>query len=861
MTASPVQPVLRSKVLPTPIPAGLLVRQRLLDRLAGDARVQLVAAMPGFGKTVLVRHWVDSIEVPVAWVSLDLLDEDPSTFWTHLVFAVQSAVPGVDDEPAKLLAERGVDDPVFLAALIAELESSDHRALLVLDGLPSHLDRGIADGLALLVGRVGHLLRLVVTTRSNPALPLGRWRTLGWLNEVREDELALADVEAAAVARMLDAAADESPDEAVALNRRVAGWPLGLHMALLARRPAEADGSSAGLPTPPALVVPSYLVADVLDALSERERWVAMSLSVLEWFDHDVCAAILGDDVGVVNDLMHRGLFLTVVDGRPGAMTFHSLFRELMELELGARDPHRRVELHRHASMIWRDRGDLMAAYRHLSAIGETDKAHELIVGPALELVDSGDLRALHRFARQLPTARDIDDADLAVDLAWIALYSDGTVAARRWTDHATSLIEASVVTAEPSSPRSDTLVGRLRELRCAVASFDADLDAALSGLSEHPQPVDDAGSGLFEQRFPIIAARTMLAARDLDVAESWIRAGERIDGADIVSAVTVPTLRGWHEWLVGDLQSAVSRLEAALTWMDDHHIGPHHHAFDTLISAAWCRMSAGRLADAWRLADRAHDDAEVLGAAWCRLQSGYLSARLALASGDPLRALRTCDDLRSQIDFEACWPYAQRILGVEIEALGAVGRLDDVRRMVDMLDAGPRRQLLMARFVCERSADAEELLAERRTWSALERLQAELIVAASTPRADPHELLTLIAECVNTGWVLPLLELRPMIEASIPASRLAQLHPQLGPGRASADAAVRTDPARAVRLTDRELTLVRLLPTHLTYAAMGAQLFLSVNTVKLHLKSVYRKLGASTRDEAVAAARQAGLL
>lgn len=854
-----MRPVVLSKVSPTPIPAGLLVRERLVARLHSDARVHLVAAMPGFGKTVLVRHWADSLDVPVAWVALDLLDEDASSFWTHVVAAVGSAVPGVDDESAQLLAERGTDDWVFLAALIAALEHSATKAVLVLDGLPAHVERGVLDGLAVLVERAGHLLRIVVTTRANPALPLGRWRTLSWLDEIREDELALVDTEAVEIARR-STWSSTSPSEAVDLNRRVAGWPLGFHMSLLARRTGGTTvvRDMGRLESP---IVPGYLVADVLSALSDRERRVVMSLSVLEWFDPEMCEAMLGGEVDVVHDLLAGGLFLTVVDARTGAMRFHPLFRELMEHELAAREPHRRVELHRRASVIWRDRGDLMAAYRHLSAIGETEQAHDLIVGPAWALVDAGDLPGLRRFARRLPTARNIDDAELALDLALVALYSEGTVAARRWCDRAEVLVEratAAIPTVTPPHGGADDHVTRLRELGCVVALFDADLDTGLDCLAAHPGPLAGTGTGLFDQRFPIFAARTMLAARNFDAAESWIRVAERNGGHGIVASVAVPTLRAWHDWFLGDLARALARLDAALAWMDAHGVAAHHHGFDTLISASWCQLAAGRLPEAVRLAQRAREDAAVLDSAWCHLQAGYLSAQLAVVMGDPHGALRRCDDLRARIDFASCWPYAQRILAVEIEALAMLDRHDEVRRLIATLEPGPRRQLLVARLANDDGVDVEAILDGRQSWPANERLQAAIVVAAV---GDGDDLVSIIAECARSGWVLPLLEVRALIEDRLPARTLVRLHPQFGSALAFAGETDRSEPATELRLTERELTLVRLLPTHLTYAAMGEHLFLSVNTVKLNLKSVYRKLGASTRDEAVRAARTAGLL
>ena len=186
MTVQPsLRLVVRSKLVPTQIPDGLLVRERVLALLSTDARFTLVAAMPGYGKTVSVRQWIDRIDLPVAWLSLDLLDGEPLSFWSHLLLAIGSVLPGVDVEPAMLLAERGADDPLFLASLVAELENASHTVVLVIDGLAGQLDQATLDGIAMLVERAGNTLQIVMTTRSFPALPLARWRSVGWLNELR----------------------------------------------------------------------------------------------------------------------------------------------------------------------------------------------------------------------------------------------------------------------------------------------------------------------------------------------------------------------------------------------------------------------------------------------------------------------------------------------------------------------------------------------------------------------------------------------------------------------------------------------------------------------------------------------------
>lgn len=856
---SAFRPVIRSKLVPARLPDGLIQRSRVLARLSIECRFTLVSAMPGYGKTAAVRQWIDTVDLPVAWVSLDMLDQEPESFWSNVLLALDAAVPGIADEPTLLLRERGARDHLFLGALVAALVELERPVLLVLDGLDGNLDRLAIDGLTLLVERAGEWLRLVATTRSDPPLPLARWRALGWLNDLREDSLRLTDEEATAIAAAADTAIRDEA-ELIALNRRVDGWPIGLHMALLAR-PAGVEQAAIDLSIGSDRLMANYLLVEVLEAMSEEERDVALALSVLEWFDPDLCAELIGEHaVPVIRQLLGRGMFLSVVDPRVAAMRFHDLFRELMEMELAWRDPARRLDLHRQAAILWRSRGDLMSAYHHLSVIGEASTAKDLLIGPALALVDAGDLGALQQFARQLPAPQVVANVNLALDLAVVALYASGTLAARRWRDRAAVLIGNG---AEPGDGGADEERLRVLGLGCTIALLEGDLDGALSGIELHRR-LETGAPSVFERRFPIIAARAMLAARRQHEADEWISSAEKLIGPEIVTEVVVPTLRAWYEWIFGSLHESEALIDGALGWMSEHGTGAHHLAFDTLITAGWCRLSAGDVPDAARLSGRATQDAEVIGCAWNHLQAGFLAARLALITGEPTRALKIVDDLREVAPFETCRSYSDRLLGLEVEALAAVGRQLDAVRALGSLEPGPRASLLRARYAVAADREVEALLAERASWPVVERLQAELVLTARTNVSTPRpELVELIAECGTSGWVLPFLGFGPRVERQLRAAPLERLHPRLARtlDYLAPLAHAETSPAPGIRLTSREVTLIELLPTHLSYAEMGERLYLSVNTVKSNLKSLYRKLGATTRTEAVEIGRRAGLL
>ena len=206
----------------------------MLDRLSIEYRFTLVSAMPGFGKTAAVRQWIDTVDVPVAWVSLDMLDQELESFWSNVLLALDSPRPASPRSRPCCCTSGARGTTCSSARWSPRSVERETPVLLVLDGLDGNLDRLALDGLAAARRAGGSGCGSWPRRGPDPPLPLARWRALGWMSDLREDTLRLTDDEAVAIAAVTDTAIRDA-DEVVDLNRRVDGWPIGLHMALLAR--------------------------------------------------------------------------------------------------------------------------------------------------------------------------------------------------------------------------------------------------------------------------------------------------------------------------------------------------------------------------------------------------------------------------------------------------------------------------------------------------------------------------------------------------------------------------------------------------------------------------------------------------
>jgi LuxR family maltose regulon positive regulatory protein len=830
-------------------------RSRLSERLATPARVTSLVAPAGYGKTVAVRHWIQTDDRASAWVSLDLLDDNPVAFWRDLIGALRVVRPQVDDLPEMILDQFGSDDPSFLAALLAQLELDDTPGVLVLDDIARLEHRTVLEGLALLVDRIGHQIQFVLIGRSEPRLPVARWRANGWLCEVGESHLRFTDDEAVSVVAKVRGLTLEATT-AVSLSRRIEGWPAGLQLALLSLKEDPNPELAAANVAGSARLLSAYLVAEVLDRLPQSERDVALALSVVDQFDAVLCAELLGhQSVSVARALQDRGLFLSRLDDARGSMRFHPLFLEVLRAEFLWRDPARRVELHRRAAELCTARGDLSGAHHHLMSVGDHRASAELVVAPVLNMVNAGDRRGLLQLMRSLPAAMQVDSEVLALDLATGWLFAGDLEAAGRLCDRAEELAAV--------DDSASTM--RLHTIRGGIELLSGDLESALEHVEGYERVGRLVGNTAAYEGFSTTAARVMLALGRLEDAANWIERARSVAGAVAWLDVMLPALDGWMAWEAGDLPVATQHAEIAVTRAMDSGLRPHHSAFEAFIVAGWCRLAAGDLTGAESIGELAGQDAKVLGCPWNRLRAGVLIAEVRRLTSGPRAALDVVAKTRRApgIDGNVA-AYVQRELNLaEAASLIELGAVAPATRLVEGEAESPRKRLLLGRAASryETATVVEETLGSRAGWNLPARLEAELLIARASSPAGGERLAEALRTGASTGWVLPFVGHGQATDEFVLTQPLERLHPKLEKVLAARGRSAGTG-ARGLRhdLTPRELTILRLLPTHLSYAEIGTQLYLSVNTVKTNLKSLYRKLGVASRSEAVEAATRAGL-
>jgi LuxR family maltose regulon positive regulatory protein len=891
--AGPVAvPLLASRLAPAALPEPVVVRPRLHLRLdEGSAGpVTLVTAPAGWGKTTLLATWARSVEADPApaWVAVEAGDTG-ERLWSYLAAALRSAAgepaeqpqPPVPDTPPR---------PDQLELLAAALAARERPVLLVLDDLHRITDPAALTGLEFLLRHAGQRLRLVVGARTDLPLALHRLRLAGELTEIGADELAFTDDE---VADLLTAHAVPLPAAAVPrLRERTGGWPAGLRFAALAVR---------GQPDPARWVerfggdqpdIAGYLREEVLATLDPDARDVLRRSALATAVCADLADALTArpDSEQVLADLARDSGFLHRDDSDPPWYRCHPLLADLLRAELGRLPAEERRDLHLRATGWYADNGRPAEALRHALLGGEWDRATELLIAgwPELAPYDRSDPVGP-------PPAAPPDDAvhrdpELALaSAAERAHAGDGPAAAghlRVAVDHARSL----------PSPRRDRFQRLATAVELTLARLAEDhgevrrAAARLLGTRTGSGPADDPRAGAAEDADIRAVAGTALGL--VDLAEGDLRAARLAfagalaaarDGGrlrtELVCASRSALLHAAH----GELRAAEETAREALAmapcrgWSSRVDCA---HAYLALAVVALHRDQPTEVAANLVLAGPATEDAgTAVLAALSRTQvlrdAGDLAAghRLLEQAGDRLADRPGAGELRN-------W-----LLAAEADLRAARDDLDTARELLTealRASTAPTETLAVALARVELRAGDPRAAGyalpewdgpEAASWPLSVRLEAGLVDAVLAGRGGDERRAGRILERV-LDLAGPEGFRRVFLRAEPGLRDLLAVHLDSGTAhwptvsdlvRGADEPAERgrtePEPGLDEPLTERELTILRYLQSILSNVEIASELSLSVNTVKTHVRNIYRKLDATRRRDAVRRARDLHLI
>ena len=367
-----VSPLPTTKLLPPRVPVRALARPRLNELLSeGTAStLTLVSAPPGFGKTTLLAEWAaGGVPLgPVCWVGLDEDDNARGRMWRAIGAAVAEAVPVLGEQSVEAGARTPIDTATLLINRVAQLETP---VVLILDDVHSVDERSTVGDIAHLIKLAPPQLRIVLSTRSDPPIPLDRYRLSGQLVEIRAAELAMTVDE---TRDMLGDVADQlSEIEIVALCERTEGWAAAIRLAAISLESAEDPHRFVADFAADDRAISDYLLNEVLDQQPEDLRTFLLRTSLPDRLTAELAAELTGrtDAGAVLAELARRNLFLHRHGRQAGTYRYHSLFRSFLQAELMRERPNEVRELHRRRGVVVCRSRKVTERIRH--AIGAED--------------------------------------------------------------------------------------------------------------------------------------------------------------------------------------------------------------------------------------------------------------------------------------------------------------------------------------------------------------------------------------------------------------------------------------------------------------------------------------------------------
>ena len=455
--------------------SGLIGRARLIDRLKRGlaSRLVLVSAPAGFGKTSLLTQWLAAVAGhghTVAWLALDQSDNRAPIFWSHLVAAVKTAVPGFGAGLLPLLEASESTTEGVLAALVNELDALSGELYLVLDDYHLIDDQGIQEGVTFLLEHLPAHAHLLITTRADPPLPLALLRARGDLVEIRAADLRFTPEEASTYLNEV-MGLDLRPEAVDALETRTEGWIAALQLAALSMQGRDdVAGFIAGFTGNDRYIV-DYLVDEVLARQPDEIRSFLLRTSILDRLSGPLCDAVTGCAGGkaMLERLERANLLVIPLDDRRQWYRYHHLFADVLRAHLEEEQTEQIPDLHRRASEWYEQQGERSEAIHHALAGEDFERTAALVESALPEMRKARQEMQLRAWVDPLPDEVVRRRPVLAVTFAGALLMSGEFVGVEGRLDDAERRIDAL-----PGSGVGDE--GELRRVRGDIEVYRASL-------------------------------------------------------------------------------------------------------------------------------------------------------------------------------------------------------------------------------------------------------------------------------------------------------------------------------------------------------------------------------------------------
>ena len=909
------EPLLMTKVN-LPIVRHILVpRKKLLRQLSEGVQdghlLTLVSAPAGYGKTTTIRMWVREAGHPVAWVTLEKSDNDLRQFLTYVLTALQQAEDNLG-QAAREVVENTQDMNLqrILGLLINDLYDLDQPIVLVLEEYHLIENETIDQVIELMLNQAVANLHLVITTREDPNLPLTRLRVRNQLTEIRAIDLSFSLEEAGEFFSNV-MGVNLSKKETEILKNRTEGWIAGLQLAGLSLKECGDPTKFVEAFRGTHRHVLDYLIEEVLHSQPEEIRMFLHRTSILDQLSPALCEAVTGQGASrkYLHHLENNNLFLVSLDEERTWYRYHALFGELLKNQLLQAEPERVDDLHERAADWYQKNGFIQKAVEHAFQISNSSKVSQLIEKHAIPMLYQGEVSTVVGWFDRLPESLMQYSPMMYIGKAWsLALMQRQT---------RTEEVEQALQAADDALNLTNADAALRNLIAGHIASIQAFLMQSPAFAGQKPEKLIETSQKaqqlLPENEKGIRSVNALnigygyTALADLPAAEKAYKQAfeDGVAGGNWYAAIY-----GAIDWIViaiirGQLKDALQLCETNIDRFNQLVAGQRFPPMgDLYILKGSILLEENRLAEAEQGLTQGLSLVRWTGEYDAHIRGYSALARLRSIQGDwagMLESIRMLAESRTETAI-----YAQALrhrLSVRdwvanktsleeahlwvAQAAVRFNNLPDITG-VDPLSRISFQAYLSAAHVLTRLAvrtpqayllrDAHNYLARQESFADTHELVGWLveiwIVRAlmyhvEGKAEDAHHMIqAALSASAQRGYFRIFLDegdlVRPLLEsaeARLKDNDLSAFVKRLLEAMPGESAKRKTNLVDEEKLSDRELDVLRLLAAGQTYKEIGQQLFLSLNTVQFHIKSIYGKLSVNRRVQAIEKAREKKLI
>ena len=909
LDTSPPPLLLATKLYLPPARANLVSRPHLTRRLdEGLARkLTLISAPAGFGKTTLLSEWIPHSQRRITWVSLDEGDNDPTRFWSYFIAGLQRLNPGLG-ENALLLLQSPQPPPLelCLTTLLNEVATFPEPIALILDDYHVIENPSLHEAVIFLLDHQPPQLHLIITTRADPPLPLSRLRGREQLTELRAEDLRFTFDEMTAFFDQI-MGVRLSKEDVAALEARTEGWIAGLQLAALSMQGRDDLPNFIAAFTGSHRYILDYLTDEVLEQRPKGTQNFLLQTSILDRLCASLCNALTGGSHGqaVLERLEQANLFIVPLDDDRQWYRYHHLFAEVLRTRLRQSQPELLPDLHRRASDWYEVHDSVAEAIQHALAAGDVVRAADLIERERWTLLGRGEINTLHTWLDELPVETICARPRLSLAYAWIfSLLEQAEAIEPRLQDAEEALAAAAAETPEQAA-QTNAIQGEIATLRAEIALSRSDISGAIELCQQALKflPQDNtllrgvatyflghaqrrAGQMVEAERVYIEASALGLQTDNLllalhalanlsSVQMAMGRLNQAADTSQRILQITGERRRqSWpvaglayqglgrlhYEW--NELDAAARYLRLGIEFGQGGGLtGLEINSRSALALTLQAQQDSGRADEMLRqiaaMTERHHHPVYAAAAT-------AQEARLRLSQGRSEQAIHwaeTCglslDDTARYYSHEAEYLTLARVFIAQSQTETALNLLHRLQQAAEsdqrngslieiLILSGLARQVQGDTNSALTSLESALTLAEPegyvRTFVDEGGSMSKLLRQAQSRGIRPDYVSKLLAAFSDFRFEISDFGLDPddRSKIQIPNSKIQNL----------------VEP-----LSQRELELLRLVADGYSNQEIAQELFVAVGTVKKHLNNIFGKLGASSRTQATARARELNLL